>query len=333
MQKSFLNNKSIIITGGTGSFGQAFTGVLLNKYNPKKVIIFSRDEFKQYEMQLKFYKYKRKLRFFLGDIRDANRISLAFEGVDIVIHAAALKQVPASEYNPFEFIKTNILGTQNIIDAAHKNKVLKVITLSTDKASSPINLYGATKLTADKITISANNFSPKTKYSVVRYGNVFGSRGSIVPKILSQLKDEFITITDKRMTRFSITLDQGVSFVFNCLKKMQGGEIFVPKIPSYRIIDLIKALAPNKRIKTIGIRPGEKLHEEMISETETLNSIEYKDYIVILSQAKNLNYKKKFFPNNNFREKKFKSISNYNSLDNKYLTQQQIKKMLSEYDE
>jgi len=318
MRKSLLNNKSIIITGGTGSFGQAFTGALLNKYNPKKIIIFSRDEFKQYEMQLKFHKYKKKLRFFLGDIRDANRLGLAFEGVDIAIHAAALKQVPASEYNPFEFIKTNVLGTQNIIDAAHKNKVLKVITLSTDKASSPINLYGATKLTADKITISANNFSPKTKYSVVRYGNVFGSRGSIVPKILNQLKDQFITVTDKRMTRFSITLDQGVSFVFNCLKKMQGGEIFVPKIPSYRVVDVIKALAPNKKIKIIGIRPGEKLHEELISQHESINSVEFKNYLIIMPADKNKT-----------TGKKIKPYLSYNSLENRYLTQNEIKKCLN----
>jgi len=318
MQKSILNNKSIIITGGTGSFGQAFTEVLLNKLNPKKVIIFSRDEFKQHEMELKFQKFKKKLRFFLGDIRDIDRTTLAFEEVDIVIHAAALKQVPASEYNPFEFIKTNVLGTQNVIDAAHKNKVSKVITLSTDKASSPINLYGATKLTADKITISANNFSHKTKYSVVRYGNVMGSRGSLVPKILSQLKDKFITITDERMTRFSITLDQGVSFVINCLNKMNGGEIFIPKIPSYRVVDIIKVLAPNKKIKIIGIRPGEKLHEELISQHESANSVEFKNYLIIN-------------PNNKYktRGKKFKHYLSYNSLENRYLTQNEIKECLN----
>jgi len=321
MQKNFLSQKSILVTGGTGSFGQRFTEIVLNKCNPKKLIIFSRDEFKQHEMQLKFHKYKKKLRFFLGDIRDANRISLAFEGVDIVIHAAALKQVPASEYNPFEFIKTNVLGTQNTIDAAHKNKVSKVVTLSTDKASSPVNLYGATKLTADKITISANNFSLNTKYSVVRYGNVFGSRGSIIPKILSQVNEEFVTITDKRMTRFSITLDQGVNFVIRCLNKMKGGEIFIPKIPSYRIVDVVKALASKKKIKIIGIRPGEKLHEEMISHTEFLNTKEFNDYFVIS------NYRELNFQNNKYRKEKFKTLSSYNSFENNYLTVKQIKKM------
>jgi len=316
--KNYLNNKSILVTGGTGSFGQKFIEVILNKFKPKKVIIFSRDEFKQHEMQLRLTKFKKKLRFFLGDIRDTNRLDLAFEGVDIVVHAAALKQVPASEYNPFEFIKTNVLGTQNIIDAAHKNKVLKVITLSTDKASSPINLYGATKLTADKITISANNFSSGTKYSVVRYGNVFGSRGSLVPTILSQLNNKFITITDRKMTRFSITLDQGVSFVINCLNRMNGSEIFVPKIPSYRVVDVIKALAPNKKIKIIGTRPGEKLHEELISNYESINSVEFKNYLIIMPSNKNKT-----------RGKKIKPYLSYNSLENRYLTQNEIKKCLN----
>jgi len=321
MKKNILNNKSVLITGGTGSFGQKFTEVILNKHNPKKVIIFSRDEFKQHEMELKFHKYKKKLRFFLGDVRDSYRVDLAFKSVDLVIHAAALKQVPASEYNPFEFIKTNVLGTQNIIDLAHKNKVSKVITLSTDKASSPVNLYGATKLTADKITIAANNFSFNTKYSVVRYGNVFGSRGSIIPKIQSQVNDEFVTITDKRMTRFSITIDQSINFVISCLNKMKGGEIFIPKIPSYRIIDVVKALTPKKKIKIIGIRPGEKLHEEMISHTEFLNTIEFNDYLVILNSS-DLKLKK-----NKYKKVKFKTMSSYNSFENNYLTVNQIKKM------
>jgi len=317
-----LKNKTILITGGTGSFGQKFTEAVLNNFKPKKVIIFSRDEFKQYNMQLKFHKYKKKLRFFLGDIRDANRLDLAFEGVDIAIHAAALKQVPASEYNPFEFIKTNILGTQNVIDAAHKNKVSKVLTLSTDKASSPINLYGATKLTADKITISANNFSPRTKYSVVRYGNVFGSRGSLVPTILSQLKDDFVTITEKKMTRFSITLEQSITFVLNCLDRMLGGEIFVPKIPSYRVIDVIKALAPNKKIKILGIRPGEKLHEEMISHSESLNTIELEDFFIIINNIKSDIIVKQY-------KKKFMRYSSYNSFENIYLTIKEIKEISS----
>ena len=282
MKNNILNNKSILITGGTGSFGQKFTEVILNKHNPRKVIIFSRDEFKQHEMRLKFQKFIKKLRFFLGDVRDLQRLTLAFEDVDIVVHAAALKQVPASEYNPFEFIKTNILGTQNVIDASHKTNVSKVISLSTDKASSPVNLYGATKLTADKIVVSANNFSIKKKYSVVRYGNVLGSRGSIIPKILSQINDKYTLITDKKMTRFSITLNQGVSFVIDCLKKMYGGEIFVPKIPSYRIVDVAKALSPRKKIKIIGIRPGEKIHEQMIGFEDAPHTFEYDGYYKIL---------------------------------------------------
>jgi len=325
MKKNIFNNKSILITGGTGSFGQKFTEVILNNYKPRKVIIFSRDEFKQHEMQLKFKKFIKKIRFFLGDVRDLQRLTLAFEDVDIVVHAAALKQVPASEYNPFEFIKTNIFGTQNVIDASHKTNVSKVISLSTDKASSPVNLYGATKLTADKIVVSANNFSVKKKYSVVRYGNVLGSRGSIVPKILSQINDKYTVITDKKMTRFSITLSQGVSFVIDCLKKMYGGEIFVPKIPSYRIVDVAKALSPSKKIKIIGIRPGEKLHEEMISSTESLNTIEFKNYFVILSDV--INKKKIINSFEDYKGKEFKPYTTYNSLENTYLTIKQIKEM------
>jgi len=326
MKKNILNNKSVLITGGTGSFGQKFTEVILNKHNPRKVIIFSRDEFKQHEMKLKFQKFIKKIRFFLGDVRDLQRITLALEDVDIVVHAAALKQVPASEYNPFEFIKTNVLGTQNVIDASHKTNVSRVISLSTDKASSPVNLYGATKLTADKIVVTANNFSEKKKYSVVRYGNVVGSRGSIIPKILSQINDKYITITDKRMTRFSITLDQGVSFVVSCLNKMLGGEIFIPKIPSYRITDIVKALSPSKKIKFIGIRPGEKLHEEMISNTESLNTIEFKNYFVVLPDA--INIKKKIINSfGDYQGKKFKPYTTYNSLENTYLTIKQIKEM------
>jgi UDP-N-acetylglucosamine 4,6-dehydratase (inverting) len=324
MKKNILNNKSVLITGGTGSFGQKFTEVILNKHNPRKVIIFSRDEFKQHEMKLKFQKFIKKIRFFLGDVRDLQRITLALEDVDIVVHAAALKQVPASEYNPFEFVKTNVLGTQNVIDASHKTNVSKVISLSTDKASSPVNLYGATKLTADKIVISANNFSGK-KYSVVRYGNVVGSRGSIIPKILSQINDKFITITDERMTRFSITLDQGVSFVISCLNKMLGGEIFIPKIPSYRITDIVKAFSLNKKIKITGVRPGEKLHEEMISSTESLNTIEFKNYFVILSDV--IHKKKIINSFEDYKGKEFKPYTTYNSLENTYLTIKQIKEM------
>jgi len=326
MKKNIINNKSVLITGGTGSFGQKFTEVILNKFKPRKVIIFSRDEFKQHEMQLKFKKFN-KLRFFLGDVRDLNRLALAFEDVDIVVHAAALKQVPAAEYNPFEFIKTNVLGTQNVVDATFKSNVTRVLSLSTDKASSPVNLYGATKLTADKIVISANNFIPKKKFSVVRYGNVLGSRGSIIPKILGQINDKFITITDKKMTRFSITLDEGVDFVINCLDKMKGSEIFVPKISSYRVVDVVKAIAPNKKIKIIGIRPGEKMHEEMISKTESANTIEFKNYYVILPKISK--FKKNFFFNSleKRKGKKIKTHFSYNSLENTYLTINQIKDM------
>ena len=233
-----LNNKSILITGGTGSFGKKFVETVLNKYQPKKVIIYSRDELKQSEMQQEFPDSKFDcLRFFIGDVRDLRRLTFAMEKVDIVIHAAALKQVPAAEYNPFEFVKTNVFGGQNVVDAAISNKVKKVIALSTDKAAAPINLYGATKLTSDKLFITANNYAGgnKIKLSVVRYGNVMGSRGSVIPFFLKQKKKGALPITDERMTRFNITLREGVDFVLQCLEKMWGGELFVPKIPSYRI--------------------------------------------------------------------------------------------------
>ena len=264
-----LNNKSILVTGGTGSFGKKFIINLLNKYKPKKIIIFSRDELKQSEMcnQKEFKKFDKVLRYFIGDVREYDRLKYAFSSIDIVVHAAALKQVPAAEYNPFEFIKTNIIGAENVIKASLENKVEKVIALSTDKASSPINLYGATKLCSDKLFIAANNYSgnKKTKFSVVRYGNVMGSRGSVIPIFLENKEKNVMPVTDLNMTRFNITLEEGISFVIKCINLMSGGELFIPKIPSFKLQDVVKAIAPNAKIKLIGIRPGEKRHEEMIS--------------------------------------------------------------------
>ena len=280
--------KTYFISGGTGSFGKELTKVLIKKKLAKKIIIFSRDEFKQSQMQKipLFNKNKKILRFFIGDVRDKQRILQTMEGnqIDIVIHAAALKHVPVTEYNPFETIKTNVIGAQNIIETSMERNVKKVIALSTDKACSPINLYGATKLCSDKLFVAANLFKGKKdiNFSVVRYGNVLGSRGSVVPIFLRQKeKNKNFTITDKRMTRFNITLSEAVTFVLNCIKRMQGGEIFVPKIPSYRILDLVKAISDKKKIEYIGIRPGEKLHEEMISTTDGINTTEYKNYFVI----------------------------------------------------
>ena len=281
-----LNGKSILVTGGTGSFGQKFIQTVLTKY-PKieRVVVFSRDELKQYEMSQKFsvIEYP-QIRYFIGDVRDASRLLRAMEGVDIVIHAAALKQVPAAEYNPFECIKTNIMGAQNVIEACFSTQVKQVVALSTDKAAAPINLYGATKLCSDKLFVAANNMKGKRdlKLSVVRYGNVMGSRGSVVPFFLNKRTDGVLPITDVRMTRFNITLEDGVKLVLKALDIMWGGEIFVPKIPSYRITDIAEAIAPECKIDIIGIRPGEKLHEEMVTTTDALNTIEFKDYFVIL---------------------------------------------------
>lgn len=280
-----LNNKTILVTGGTGSFGKQFIRTVLEKFKPKKVIVYSRDELKQYEMQQEFPSDgKSPMRYFIGDVRDYNRLKRAMEGVDIVIHSAALKQVPAAEYNPAEAVKTNIIGGQNVIDAALSQGIEKVIALSTDKAAAPINLYGATKLTSDKLFIAANNYkgSRNIRFSVVRYGNVMGSRGSVIPYFMAKKNSGVLPITDKEMTRFNITLQAGVDFVFQCLKMMWGGELFIPKIPSYRILDVAKAVAPNCKHEIVGIRPGEKLHEEMITETDALNTIEFKDYYVIL---------------------------------------------------
>lgn len=281
-----LNGKAILVTGGTGSFGKKFISRVLREFDVKKIVIYSRDELKQFEMQNAepFKSNLRKLRFFIGDVRDAARLQRAMEGIDVVVHAAALKQVPACEYNPFEAIKTNVMGAQNVIDATLACNVKNVVALSTDKAAAPINLYGATKLCSDKLFVAANNSkgAHDIKYSVVRYGNVMGSRGSVIPFFLKKKDEGVLPITDKRMTRFNITLDEGVDLVLYALKHQWGGEIFVPKIPSYRIEDVAKAIAPEAELKYVGIRPGEKLHEEMITVTDALNSVEFEKYFVIL---------------------------------------------------
>lgn len=282
-----LNDKTILITGGTGSFGKAFTRKVLAEYKPRKIIIYSRDEYKQYMMQKKFAGHKNQLRFFLGDIRDKARLYRAFEGVDYVVHAAALKQVPALEYNPTEAVKTNVIGADNIVDAAIDKGVKKVIALSTDKAVNPINLYGATKLVAEKIFVAANAYGGgKVKFTGVRYGNVMGSRGSVIPLFISFKKQgikEF-PITDERMTRFWITLEQSAELVIKALQETEGGEIFVPRIPSMKITDLARAIEPKCTFKFMGIRPGEKLHESLISYDEARNVKEFDGVYVILPQ-------------------------------------------------
>lgn len=277
---SVLKDKVVLVTGGTGSFGKKFIGKALT-LGVKKIIVFSRDELKQYEMKQEFQ--DERIRFFIGDVRDKDRLYRAFDGVDIVIHAAAMKHVDACEYNPFEAVKTNIHGAQNIIEAAIDRGVEKVIALSTDKACSPVNLYGATKLASDKLFVAANAYvgEKKTRFAVVRYGNVVGSRGSVVP-FFKKIKDTGkLPITDERMTRFWITLDQGVQFVLDNLGRMYGGEIFVPKIPSMKVTDLAKAIAPECEIEVIGIRPGEKLHEAMIMEDDARHTLEFDGYYVI----------------------------------------------------
>tara|TARA_Y100000590_G_scaffold470297_1_gene663414 strand:+ start:4220 stop:5203 length:984 start_codon:yes stop_codon:yes gene_type:complete len=277
-----MNGKVILITGGTGSFGQACTKLLL-KHNVKKVIVYSRDELKQFEMSKKFN--SPKIRFFLGDVRDGDRLEFALKGVDIVIHAAALKQVPAAEYNPMECIKTNVYGAENVIKASIKNNVKKVIALSTDKAANPVNLYGATKLCSDKLFINANNLSGKSdiKFGVVRYGNVIGSRGSVLPyfKSLIEKNVKSLPVTDEKMTRFWIKLDHGVEFVLSAIDLMVGGELFVPKTPSIKILDLVKALDKNIKHHIIGIRPGEKIHEVLCPEDSVRDTIEFKNYYLI----------------------------------------------------
>jgi UDP-N-acetylglucosamine 4,6-dehydratase/5-epimerase len=327
-----LKNKSILITGGTGSFGSRILRYLLNlkENKPKKVIVFSRDELKQFELSRIFSdKDYPAVRFFLGDIRDKQRLKTAFEDVDIVIHAAALKQVLAAEYNPIEFIKTNVIGSQNVIEAAIEKNVKQVIALSTDKASSPINLYGATKLCADKLFVSANALVGKktTTFSVVRYGNVFGSRGSVIPLFLDLVKKrQKLIITDPDMTRFSIVINDAVKLVVNAIKTSVGGEIFVPKISSYKIMDVASAIQDKNNVNIVGIRHGEKLHEELISQAESYNTFNAGSYFIIAGNQRSINFytKKKY--------KKIKTGNNYNSLDNPdFLTVEQLKKLIENY--
>ena len=328
-----LNNKSILITGGTGSFGSSFVDYILKKYSKiKRLVILSRDELKQFEMAKKFEKRNIKgLRFFIGDIRDRDRIRRAMNGIDIVIHAAALKQVPTAEYNPTEFIKTNILGAENIIEASLDCGVEKVIALSTDKASAPVNLYGATKLCSDKLFIAANNYSGRsTIFSVVRYGNVMGSRGSVLPEFINQAKNKkIINITDKKMTRFNITLEDSIKLVLFAIENSFGGEMFVPKLPSYNILELAKAIAPKCKINFIGLRPGEKIHEEMINISESSFTYDIGKYYMVLPSYQKLakltiqNISKKF------DVKKVKSNFSLNSGDNKkFLKAEEIRRII-----
>ena len=276
------NDQVVLVTGGTGSFGKKFIEVLMRVHNPRKLIVFSRDELKQHEMQAAGYN-QANLRYFLGDVRDRERLVRAMHGVDIVVHAAALKQVPACEYNPMEAIKTNIIGTSNVVEAAMDAGVKKMMALSTDKAVNPVNLYGATKLAAEKLTVQSNAYAGglATRFSCVRYGNVVGSRGSVVPVFLKQRDFGTITITDDRMTRFWLSLEQGVGFVISCIEQMEGGEVFVPKLPSMKVIDLARAIAPQATINVIGIRPGEKLHEVLISEDEARHTVELEKLFVV----------------------------------------------------
>jgi len=276
------SDKVVLVTGGTGSFGKMFIRIMLNEYHPAKLIVYSRDELKQHEMRVAGYDHP-TLRYFIGDVRDVQRLTRAFHGVNIVIHAAALKQVPACEYNPMEAIKTNILGSSNVVEAALDSGVHRVLALSTDKAVNPINLYGATKLAAEKLLVQSNAYAggTATRFSCVRYGNVVGSRGSVVPIFIKQRQNGKVTVTDERMTRFWISLEQGVRFVIRCTEQMHGGEVFVPRLPSMNMMDLAHAIAPQAKVDIIGIRPGEKLHEVLISEDEARSTVELKDMFVV----------------------------------------------------
>ena len=326
-----LNNKSILITGGTGSFGSEFIKYATTNFKKiKKLVIFSRDELKQFELAKiyspKKYKY---MRYFIGDVRDKDRLNMALNDIDYVVHAAAMKQVPTAEYNPIEAIKTNIIGAQNIIESALVNKVEKIISLSTDKAAAPINLYGATKLCSDKLFISANNIKGNNKitFSVVRYGNVLGSRGSVIPEFIQQVKkNNELNVTDKRMTRFSISLKESVKMVVWSLKNCIGGETVIPKIPSYRIMDLAKAIGPSAKINFIGIRAGEKIHEELITSNDSFNTYDIGKYFIILNSNQP---KEQIFYKKKFNSKKVKEGFNYNSKENnKFLSQKEIKDLI-----
>mgnify|MGYP001299392298 FL=1 len=326
-----INKSSFLITGGTGSFGQEFLKYLLDTAKvKKKIIIFSRDEFKQFEMKKRFNTSKYpNLRYFIGDVRDKNRLDRAFSNIDIIVHAAALKQVDVGEYNPTEFISTNIVGAQNIIEASISNKVKKILALSTDKAAAPINLYGATKLCSDKLFISSNLYSgKKLKASVVRYGNVFRSRGSVIPVFEKQKNKKYFTVTHKEMTRFNITISEAAKKVYSYLNNSLGGEIFVPKLNSYKILDVAKSINPKNKIKIIGVRPGEKIHEELITSNDAFNTIEYKDGYIILPTFELYGLKKYL---NHYKGKRVKKNFSYasNSL-NKYLSVSQLKKLISD---
>ena len=316
---------NILITGGTGSFGKKFLDKILQKKNNfRKIIVFSRDEYKQHILKKKFSNNKnfKKLRFFLGDVRDKDRLNIALRDVDIVIHAAALKQVDSAEYNPTEYVKTNVIGSQNIIECSIQNDIKKVIALSTDKASSPINLYGATKLCSDKLFVAANFYSGKNIFSVVRYGNVFGSRGSVVEVFNNRKNKKIISITDKSMTRFNITLNESIDMVLWCLKNSYGGEIFVPKIKSYKILDLARAFSNDAKIKFIGIRPGEKINEELISKSESRTTIDLGKYYAILPDSKN------FLKNKYKNKKKVPKNFSYTSDKNSFLSISDLKNLI-----
>lgn len=327
-----LDNKTILITGGTGSFGKCFTKYVLTHYNPKKIIIYSRDEFKQFIMQGEFREYADKLRFFIGDVRDKERLTRAFEGVDYVIHAAALKQVPACEYNPNEAIKTNIHGAQNVIDAALDTNVKKVVALSTDKAVNPVNLYGGTKLVSDKLFIAANAYAGNKdiNFSIVRYGNVAGSRGSVIPKFYDMIKKGCteLTITDYRMTRFWISLTQGVELVIKALEEATGGETFISKIPSFKISDLAEAMMPGCKTREIGIYPGEKLHEIMVTVEDSATTYEYDKHFIVYPQV-TWNEKQKI----NTSGKKVAEGFSYSSDNNtEWLSVEEIRELLKTVD-
>lgn len=317
-----LNKKNILVTGGTGSFGKAFIKKVLKTYNVKRLVIFSRDELKQYEMSNdNYFKKQKSLRYFLGDIRDKSRLLLALKDIDIVVHAAALKHVPAAEYNPFEFIKTNVFGAQNIIEACIERKVQKVVALSTDKAVQPINLYGATKLCSDKIFLAANNIkgSQKIDFSIVRYGNVLNSRGSVLPYLKKNQNQSIINLTHKDMTRFTISLEEGVDTVIWALNNNTTGDIVVPKLNSYRLIDLAKAVCGSKKFVFTGIRKGEKIHEDMISKNENGSILDFGKYFIITNNTRK--YKNK-------KVKILKKKFSYNSKENKYLTVSQLKNII-----
>ena len=321
-----LSGKSVLVTGGTGSFGKKFVEVVLKRYKPRKLIIFSRDELKQFEMQQVFN--ASCMRYFIGDVRDKERLYRAVEGVDVVVHAAALKQIPTAEYNPFEAIQTNIMGAQNLISACIDREVKHVLAISSDKAVNPVNLYGATKLCAEKLFVASNSYVAEgkpTRFSVVRYGNVVGSRGSVIPLFKEKEKTGVLPITDPRMTRFWTTLEQGVEFVLKCLWRMESGEIFIPKIPSMKIVDLAKVVCPKCKQKVVGIRPGEKLHEVLVGKDESRNVLEYEDYFVICPSFPF--WTKKRFGKNGGRKvrEEFEYASNNNK---KWLTVEQLRRMI-----